>query len=363
MDGVGFGVAAQQLLLVPAESKKPLLRAPKSSSPVLNRCWSRMGPVPIGSHPKAPPWSSPVPESSDSGSGQQPPAGRPLSYAAAASADTKTTKTSKEKYQDLVKEAQPEGDIIILQGPKQSPTAIGARPKKLLSQAQWSDLIFDDLALEIDEVYAIDFQAGANHLVEIQLRQGVKADKYEKLSVSKHGMVFVTARPSPATTKVTFRGVPLSLPNAEIEHLIESYDGQIEGEIEYVKEKVNCKGKQVEVNSTTRVVNVRFNSAKTLKTFYWLQGPKEGDQLRRVHVSAPRQGKQCSWCLRSSKDLKDPCRSLGKAAVCRQLRKERTTLSEYREWLARQDNYVSLRQMFVEGDANPGLDCALPDSD
>ena len=61
---------------------------------------------------------------SDAGAGQQPPAVRPLSYAAAASAVTKTSKTSKEKYQDLVKEAQPEGDILILQGPKQSPTAL-----------------------------------------------------------------------------------------------------------------------------------------------------------------------------------------------------------------------------------------------
>ena len=60
----------------------------------------------------------------------------------------------------------------------------------------------------------------------------------------------------------------MSIPNSELEHLIECYYGQIKGEIEHEQETLKIKGKTFLINSTTIVANVTFKSVKTIETFY-----------------------------------------------------------------------------------------------
>ena len=98
-------------------------------------------------------------------------------------------------------------------------------------------------------------------------------------------------------TKVTFKGVPILVPNEELLHLCK-HDGKL------VDNKVNRQvirlGNDIkhEILNSTRTVQVQLHPGKFLKNFYWLSGPNPGERGRRVTVLHSNQPSQCSHCFK-----------------------------------------------------------------
>ena len=263
----------------------------------------------------------------------------------------------RDAYKALAKEAQDKRNLLILKTTKPL-TEPGSRPsKRLLEHKEWAELIFDDLEVSTDDVTGIDFHAGGINVAEIQLKEGVDASQYEGRSREMKGMKFDLSQSQPTSTKVTFKGVPLSVPDQELLHLVKAYGGKTDEDVvHYVKETLSTpKGGQILVNSTTRYINAKFPPTKRLRSFYWLQGPLASDPMRRITAEHAGQlpGRQCGNCLRNSADPVDPCPFNGKTAMCKKLNvKGRCSLAQYFSFLRLEDNYVSLKNQYMWSDSD-----------
>ena len=215
----------------------------------------------------------------------------------------------------------------------------------------WASLIFDDLDIKVEEVAAIDFHAGGPNMVEIKFAEGVDPSKYIGLSHNKNDLAFTLKQASQASTTVTFKGVPLYVPDQELLHLVRSYGGKLESEsVHHVPVELNTeKGGSFHISSTTRTINASFPPTKRLRSYYWLQGPLDKDQMRRVTVEHDGQvGRQCAHCLRNSADPINPCDFNGKTSACKLNNPNgRLSLAKYFALLKHEDHYVSLKNTYM----------------
>ena len=272
---------------------------------------------------------------------------RHASYAGAAGAAA--SNVEREAYRALAEATKDKRNLLILKTPKH-PTDSGPR-KKLLEQVDWAELIFDLCEIKPDDVAGIDFQAGGFNAAEIQLKDEVDSSQYVGISKELKGMTFNISKSQENSTRITFKNVPLSVPDQELLHLVKAYGGKLEKEeVEHAKEQVSSpKGINLEVMGTTRFIHATFPPNKRLKSFYWLQGPLSKDPLRRIIAEhAGQVGRQCGHCLRGSADPVNPCHFNGKTSACKKNNPlGRQPLSRYFSLLREEDHYVSLKHQYM----------------
>ena len=273
---------------------------------------------------------------------------RHASYAGAAGAATASNE-EREAYRALAEATKDKRHLLILKTSKLS-TDSGPK-KKLLEQTDWAELIFDLCGIKPDDVVGIDFQAGGYNAAEIQLSEEADPSQYVGISKEIKGLTFDISKSQENSTKVTFKNVPLSVPDQELLHLVKAYGGKLEKEeVEHEKEQVSSpKGVKLEVLGTTRCIYATFPPNKRLKTFYWLQGPLPKDPLRRIIAEhAGQAGRQCGHCLRGSADPANPCKFNGKTSACKKNNpKGRLSLSNYFSLLRKEDHYMSLKHQYM----------------
>ena len=73
-----------------------------------------------------------------------------------------------------------------------------------------------------------------------------------------------------------------------------------------------------------------------MRNYYWMTGPGQGEQGRRVTVLHPNQGpRQCSWCLKFAAPsataplLSSHCPGGGNGKVCEDMKTTRAKMSDY----------------------------------
>ena len=93
------------------------------------------------------------------------------------------------------------------------------------------------------------------------------------------------------SVRVTFKGVPISVPNEEILHLCKHYRELTNNNVQRQVIRLGNSTNHTIVNST-RIVEVKLHPVKSFKNFYWLSGPDPGDRGRRVTVLHPNQPSQ-----------------------------------------------------------------------
>ena len=272
---------------------------------------------------------------------------RHASYAGAAGAAA--SNAEREAYRALAEATKDKRNLLILKTPK-LPTDSGPR-KKLLEQVDWAELIFDMCEIKPDDVVGIDFQAGGFNAAEIQLKDEVDPSQYTGIAKEFKGMAFNISMSQEHSTRITFKNVPLSVPDQELLHLVKAYGGKLENEVvEHAKEQVSSpKGINLEVMGTTRFIHATLPPNKRLKSFYWLQGPLPKDPLRRIIAEhAGQVGRQCGHCLRGSADPVNPCQFNGKTSACKKHNPDgRLSLSRYFSLLREHDHYVSLKHQYM----------------
>ena len=284
--------------------------------------------------------------------------GPPRSYAQAASSASSISNADKEAYQAIAKDAGSQRNTLILSTPKPSDPAIRAG-RQLLTHDQWATLIFGTFNLQVKDVEGIDFHAGGINAVELKFNEKFDTSPLINSSADFDGRSFTLSKQEMGSTKVTFKNVPFSVPDAELLHLVKSYGGKMENnQVEHEKVSVKLPDGEIKYfEGTTRSIHASFPPNKRLRTFYWLQGPLPKDPMRRVLVEHTGQvGKQCSFCLKSSADPIDPCMFNGRSAACKEHNsKGKCSLSRYFIMLRDRDGYSSLKHTYMWGEQEETL--------
>ena len=144
-------------------------------------------------------------------------------------------------------------------------------------------------------------------------------------------------RQSSQTVQVTFKNIPLCVPDEEIINLCVSYGVPINNEVIYKPAELT-RG----IPGSTRFVEMKMLPGRQFENFYWMEGPLEGDQGGRVTVL--HQVMQCSHCLRRA----DTCPGGGKGKLCKEKNTKRGEIADYMRHLKVQHNCTSLKMKFRE---------------
>jgi hypothetical protein len=137
----------------------------------------------------------------------------------------------------------------------------------------------------------------------------------------------VTRKQLSNVTKVTFKNVPLNIPDEEIVNLCETYGKPVDYIVHYEK-LYNLRNRGM--LGGTRYIEVELFPGASLNNLYWMEGPLPGDTGSRVTVVHPGQTQQCSNCLKLATT---GCPGKGNGKACEALKTPRTTMTNYLELL------------------------------
>ena len=145
-----------------------------------------------------------------------------------------------------------------------------------LSELHMSQHIFEKLKIPPTCCIELDMQTGRYEKRELLVSPNT--DLADALTTDtpklfRQHEVRVTVISNQAT-KVTFKGVPISVPNEEILHLCSHYGKLVDG---IVYRQIIRLGGNIRpvINNSTRSVEVQLHPGKFLKNFYWLSGPTQ----------------------------------------------------------------------------------------
>ena len=205
------------------------------------------------------------------------------------------------------------------------------------------ELLFDILKLNPAHCLAYDYNTGRNDTKQVKLKPGIPvADILAKSPLEFKGFKVVVSQQRLNITRVTFKNVPLNVPDEEIIHLCMSYGSPVENKVQYeVLRNSRNKGH----TGSTRFVDMELNEDSSFNNYYWMEGPFPGDQGRRVLVLHSGQAQQCSNCLKIGPN----CPAAGNGKLCKdEFKTPREKMSVYMNSLKITQNYTSLKTQYLE---------------
>ena len=168
-----------------------------------------------------------------------------------------------------------------------------------LSEQNMSDMIFNTLHIPAENCIELDMQTGRYEKKELLVTPNTDltlALSKDPPKLFKQHEVYVTVISNKAT-KVTCKGVPITVPNEEIIHLCKHYGKPVDNKVHRQIMRLGSNIKRT-INNSKRIVEVQLQPGKFMRNFYWLSGPSPGERGRRVTVLHPNQPTQCSHCLK-----------------------------------------------------------------
>ena len=205
------------------------------------------------------------------------------------------------------------------------------------------ELLFDILRLNPAHCLAYDYNTGRNDTKQVKLKPGIPvADILAKSPLEFKGFKVVVSQQRLNITRVTFKNVPLNVPDEEIIHLCMSYGSPVENKVQYeVLRNSRNKGH----TGSTRFVDMELNEDSSFNNYYWMEGLFPGDQGRRVLVLHSGQAQQCSNCLKVGPN----CPAAGNGKLCKdEFKTPREKMSVYMNSLKITQNYTSLKTQYLE---------------
>ena len=266
----------------------------------------------------------------------------------------------KRSYSEIIAAAKSTTSSTLIQFKISKVVTDEVKPPNL-QDSDFGEFLFDFLKIDAKCCLGIDVATGRYDTKELL----VKADTdLTNITTSephlfKQHHIYATVLSS-QVTKVTFKNVPLYVPDEEILHLCCHYGELTDGVVYKDSITLGIAAKH-SLPSSTRWVTVRLHPGKSFRNFYWLAGPLSGDVGRRITVLHSNQPRQCSHCFKyspssaSSPITKADCPGGGDGKTCKSSGTPRAKMSNYIE-LLRTEGYVSLRdQHFSVQTAFPSL--------
>merc|ERR1712052_60404 len=289
----------------------------------------------------------------------------PFSYATAVANRSKVPFTGSvecDQYRALAAKARESPRILSIK--PQKPSASNQEAEKPLSQVGWGELLFNSCGINPGDIRGVDFAAGGALNCEVKLTDNADISRYVGVSGSFKNYSYNTLGPAEAEGLVTFKGVPLEVPDIEIIWLLKSYGYKPSPEgvrhspasVTSLDKEVSCKA----LESTTRSIRATPPTGRRLRGFYFWAGLQEADKPRRVSVDHKGRGpRQCPHCLKTAFET-FPCPYNAKGSACKRHGATRTSLAQYNKILREQDGYQTLRQLMF---SSPALDDQEPEQE
>ena len=156
-----------------------------------------------------------------------------LTYATAVGGTTENQNIK--KYSDIIAQQKKERNILEIKVKKLIATNKDTNeevPIRNLSFDDISELMFEVLGINFEDCIAADYYTGRYDTREVHLRPDVDPSKY----ITKEPVLFMehevqVVRKISDTTKVTFKNVPLYVPDEEILHLCGVYGEVIDNKV------------------------------------------------------------------------------------------------------------------------------------
>ena len=209
-----------------------------------------------------------------------------------------------------------------------------------LSLERIGELLFDVIMLKPEECERVALVTSRYDTKEVKLKPGIDPAPYiTSEPIMFHNHEVVVRRQSSKSVEVTFKNVPLCIPDEEIINLCKCYGEPVNNEV-YNKPSELTRG----VLGATRFVEMKLAPGKQFENYYWMEGPLDQDQGGRITVLHNGQTMQCSHCLRRA----DSCPGGGKGKLCKEKKTKRGEISDYMRHLKLHHNYLSLKMQYRE---------------
>ena len=244
-------------------------------------------------------------------------------------------------FAQIIADERQTRNILEIKLTKISSGGVGNHVKpENLSLEKIGELMFDVIKLKTEDCAKVALVTNRYDTKEVMLKPGVDPTPYliaEPITFYDHEVIVRVQ--SSKSVQVTFKDVPLCIPDEEIINLCKCYGEAVNNEVTYRHSELT-RG----VQGSTRFVEMKLMPGKQFENYYWMEGPLDGDQGGRITVLHQGQTMQCSHCLRRS----DSCPGGGKGRYCKELKTRRGEISDYMRHLKVHHSYTSLKMKFKE---------------
>ena len=229
-----------------------------------------------------------------------------------------------------------------------------------------SEVIFELINIQFEDCIGVDYNTGRYDTKEVILKPQVDSSKYipsEPLEYKNHEITVKKMLHN--VTKVTFKNVPMYVPDEEILHLCGTYGTVVDDKVYWEQQRITTSKKRGVLVSPTRYVYMHLNNGSALNNFYWMEGPMAGDPGRRITVLHQGQRQQCYHCLHTAAT---GCKGAGNGKLCAKAGIERAKMSTYMQAIKTSTGYEPLKVKYMRQFAKnypnlqgePDLDTTLP---
>ena len=242
-------------------------------------------------------------------------------------------------FAKIMEDEKKQRNVLELKVTKIRPES-GPNPANLTYE-DLGELLFDVLHVPIKDCLAFDYNTGRYDIKQVKMKPGAPVSEIiaqSPVTFKDHTVTVSQQRLN--ITRVTFKYVPLNVPDEEIINLCLTYGKPIDNTVLYERLS-NPKNKGH--TGSTRFVDMELHEGMTFNNYYWLEGPLPGDQGRRILVLHSGQDQQCSNCLGQSSN----CPANGNGKLCTEMKTPRAKMSAYMNSLKISVGYSSLKAQYL----------------
>jgi hypothetical protein len=209
-------------------------------------------------------------------------------YAKALGGTASGTTSNLMKYAEIVAQQKSQRNVLEMKIKKITTTNSETNEvinPKYLTMDDISELIFDIINIKFEECVGVDYFTGRWDTKEIMMKPGVDTSNFittEPITFKSHEII--VRKMLNDVTKVTFKNVPMYVPDEEILHLCGMYGTVVDNKVCWERLKISTSTTKGFLVSPTRYVMMNLNNGSALNNFYWMEGPMAGDPGRRVTV-------------------------------------------------------------------------------
>ena len=252
------------------------------------------------------------------------------------------------KYAEIIATQKTQRNVLELKMKKLNPLNSADQdniPTKSLNFDDISELIFEVLNIQFEECIGVDYFTGRYDTREIMLKPEVDSSKYINSTPIIYKDHEITVKKMlNDVTKVTFKNVPMYVPDEEILHLCGVYGVVVDNKVYWEQLRVTTSTKRGVLTSPTRYVLMHLNNGAQFNNFYWMEGPMAGDPGRRVTVLHHGQAQQCSHCFLTATT---GCKGAGNGKACSKTDQVRAKMSSYMQALKTTTGYETLKVKYM----------------
>ena len=259
-------------------------------------------------------------------------------------------------FEEIIADATTNRNILEIHLKKNIPEEEPKTKPSNITHDQLGELLFDCLMIKREDCLRFNFTSARYDTREVMLKPGVDLNPFVKTISDFYGHTITTRKQSSNVLRVSFRNVPLNVPDEEIINLCTYYGKPVDNIVHYDRMSNTRNNGNF---GATRFVEMEMQPGKSFQNFYWMEGPLPGDQGCRITVLHSGQERQCSHCL---KTCTEGCPGQGQGKACKELGTRMMRMVDYMLSIKEKTGYESLKAEYARRFPTLGKGSLQPNS-